>query len=74
MCPPSRKVADRNLSIPLGVFCYLNIPVADENIGRPATILTFLGMDLHTDLLELRLSPEKQAELLTLTNDLLRLR
>ena len=71
VCPPSRCVAELYLWILLAVFRYLNIPVAAEKIGGPATTLTFLGMDLDTDLLELRLSPDKQHELLAATRDLL---
>ena len=72
--PPSVRVAELYLEILLGVFRYLSIPAVEEKIGGPATICTFLGMDLDTNLLELCFSPDKQHVLLMLTSDLIRLR
>ena len=50
----------------LGVFCWLRIPVAMEKLEGPVTCLPFLGIELDSELMCLRLPLEKLAELRTL--------
>lgn len=45
------------------------VPLAEEKLGGPATILAILGIELDTDELLLRLPPEKLARLWTLLED-----
>eukprot|EP00117_Sycon_ciliatum_P029789 scpid74607/ scgid1212/ len=40
-------------------FQFLNIPVATEKVEGPSTVLTFLGLELDTDRLEVRLPQSK---------------
>ena len=59
ICPPSSSVAAKHKAIILDLFQFLNIPVATEKVEGPSTVLTFLGLELDTDRLEVRLPQSK---------------
>ena len=61
--PPSSRICAQHLQIILSACKYLGIPVADEKTELPTTSLTFLGIQLDTDLLEARLPDDKLMEL-----------
>ena len=51
------------LNILLRVFQYLGLPIAQEKVAGPATVLDFLGLEFDTMAMALRLPPEKVAKL-----------
>ena len=60
--PVSRQCRD-DLHRLLGVFTHLRIPIATEKLEGPATSLTFLGIELDTERMVLRLPQDKLREL-----------
>ena len=60
---PNSDQCMRQLQTLLSVFDNLNIPVAMEKLEGPARILTFLGIELDTQALTLRLPAGKLTEL-----------
>ena len=64
-CPASSQCQD-NLRVLLEIFSHLHVPVAEDKLEGPATSLTFLGIELDTEQMVLRLPPEKLIELRTL--------
>ena len=52
---PASDICSRRLEIILAACTYLGIPVAEEKTEASTTSLTFLGIHLDTDLLEVRL-------------------
>ena len=70
-CGPSERLAQLHLQIILQVFKYLNIPIAEDKIGGPATTLEFLGMELDSVQLQMRLPDDKLTDLKTLVSNLL---
>lgn len=65
---PSSDQCARQLQTLLAVFDKLNVPVAVEKLEGPATILIFLGIELDTQALTLRLPVDKLTELKLLIN------
>ena len=68
ICAPDASLAACHKEIFLSLFSYLNVPVAPEKVEGPATVLTFLGLELDTVLREIRLPPTKLAELRALVD------
>ena len=58
--PPCPSIADHHRALLLDTFSYLNVPVAPEKVEGPATSLTFLGLELDTERLEIRLPDNKR--------------
>ena len=52
-----------HLSVVLAVFAQLGIPIAQEKVEGPLTTLTFLGIEVDTVAMQLRLPATKLAEL-----------
>lgn len=69
--PPQSPLCQQRLDTLLAVCDYLGVPVATEKTEGPATALTFLGITLDSDLLEARLPPDKQSNLLDLLANLM---
>ena len=63
---PASEQCSEDLRKLLHVFARLRIPVAMEKLEGPTTRLTFLGIELDTHLMVLRLPQEKLRELRTL--------
>ena len=57
--PPDMALAQLQKSLFLDTFDYLNVPVASEKVEGPSTVLTFLGLELDTEALEIRLPEDK---------------
>ena len=57
--PPSSGSGIALLSQVMGVFNTLGVPVAEDKIEGPATVVTFLGIQIDTSRFELRLTEEK---------------
>ena len=60
---PSSSQCEEQLKILLAVFERLDIPVAMEKLEGPTTVLIFLGIEMDTQNLTLRLPKEKLCEL-----------
>ena len=60
--PASNECAD-NLQVVLQCCQELGFPIAEDNCEGPKTCLMFLGFELDSVALEIRLSPEKLARL-----------
>ena len=63
---PASSQCQDNLRVLLEIFSHLHVPVAEDKLEGPATSLTFLGIELDTEQMVLRLPPEKLIELRTL--------
>ena len=61
---PNQELAETHHDLILDMFKYLHVPVAPEKIEGPATCLTFLGIELDTVALEMRLPLEKKVDFL----------
>ena len=55
----------------LALFRYLHVPVAPEKVEGPSTSLTFLGIELDTVHLEMRLPHDKKDEILATVHRIL---
>lgn len=61
--PPGQAVCAHNLEVLLSAFSRLGVPVAWEKLVGPTTRLTFLGIELDTVAMLMRLPERKLAEL-----------
>lgn len=61
---PNLAIGQHHRALILDTFNYLNVPVAPEKVEGPTTVLTFLGLELDTVELEVRLPEEKRSALL----------
>ena len=61
---PNQELAETHHDLILDMLKYLHVPVAPEKIEGPATCLTFLGIELDTVALEMRLPLEKKVDFL----------
>ena len=59
--PPGSGVCGDNLSVALRYCSQLGVPVSAEKMVGPATVVTFLGVEVDTVEMELRL-PSKKLE------------
>ena len=66
VAPPDFKLCEVNLCKLLALFKRLHIPVAPDKLEGPATTLVFLGIELDTIALILRLPEAKREELKSL--------
>ena len=57
--PPSSVSSTSLLSQILGIFDYLEVPVADDKVDGPITVVTFLGIQIDTVRFELTLPPHE---------------
>ena len=57
--PPSSQACHSHLKLAITLCKLLGFPVAPEKIGGPSTVLTFLGIELDSSLMQLRLPPTK---------------
>ena len=60
---PHTSECSQNLAIIKWLFNILNIPIAEDKLEGPATVLPFLGILLDTQRLEARLPPDKLAQI-----------
>ena len=60
---------DRFLHTILKVFDNIGVPLAPEKVAGPASVFTFLGIELDVLQQELRLPPDKLADLLAIVQD-----
>ena len=68
MGPPASTVCQNNVSIFLSLCAELGVPLATDKLEGPSTSLSFLGIILDTNRMEIRLPPNKlirMQELLT---------
>ncbi len=61
--PPGGLECDRSLTTLLAAFERLGVPVATQKLEGPTTVLTFLGIEVDTVAMQLRLPQEKLVEL-----------
>ena len=61
--PPGSGVCGDNLSVVLDTCSQLGVPVAAEKTVGPATVVTFLGVEVDTVEMELRLPLRKLEKL-----------
>lgn len=57
--PPSSDTCGKDLETVRATCEDLGVPIAEEKSVGPSTILTFLGIELDTRIMQLRLPPEK---------------
>jgi hypothetical protein len=72
--PPDYKQASENLYKFLKFADKLGLPIKDEKTVVPTTQLTFLGLELDTDKMEIRLPVDKLQKLQTLLKSFLKLK
>ena len=68
MGPPASTVCQNNVNIFLSLCAELGVPLATDKLEGPSTSLSFLGIILDTNHMEIRLPPNKlirMQELLT---------
>ena len=63
--PPGSELASTMRSQVKPIFSRVGVPIAHEKTVGPSTTLTFLGIEIDTDLLQLRLPREKVDKLKT---------
>ena len=68
---PSKEQAQKHHDLILEMFKYLDVPVAPEKVEGPSTSLTFLGIELDTVNLEMRLPADKKADILAIARNIL---
>ena len=61
--PPGHPMCNSTLSLAQSTCIELGFPVAPEKLEGPATVLTFLGIEIDTVAMELRLPADKLARL-----------
>ena len=59
MSPPGCGDREAALRTSLRLYKHLRVPIADHKVGGPATVLTFLGIEIDTGAGVLRLPPDK---------------
>ena len=62
---PNSTECAQALSILLKTFGQLGLPIALDKLEGPTTLLTFLGLELDSSLLEMRLPADKLADLIS---------
>ena len=67
--PSSSDICKKNMQITKSLFDRLGVPLAPEKIVGPTTVLTYLGIVIDTELMELRLPDDKLQSLLVLLNN-----
>jgi len=63
MGPPGSQVCQQNLNIFTSLCAELGVPLAEEKLEGPATSLSFLGIILDTEHLEIKLPADKLARI-----------
>ena len=63
--PPKSQICGRNMQTTVDLFRHLGVPLAPEKMEGPTTKLTYLGIEIDTDLMELRLPPKKLESLMS---------
>ena len=61
--PPRSQTCTENLHMFLAICCQLEIPIAMEKLEGPTTMLTFLGIEIDTFTMQLRLPRANLEEL-----------
>ena len=69
VAPPDSSVCEENLYKLRALFDKLHIPIAEEKLEGPTTRLTFLGIEIDTTALVLRLPREKLRDLKLLVEE-----
>ncbi len=67
--PPASNKCATSLNILLAMFARLGVPVAVEKLEGPSTSLTFLGIELHSRAMQMRLPHAKIQELQALIRE-----
>ena len=62
--PPHSEVCQENLGVMLSTCRRLGVPVAPEKCAGPSTVMVFLGFELDTDAMVVRLPEEKLRRIL----------
>ena len=60
---PGSEECTQAVKIVLRVFAFLGLPVAEDKLEGPSTVLSFLGLEIDTLAMELRLPAEKLRDL-----------
>ena len=64
--PADSQICHTNLHKAISVFAKLGIPLAPEKVVSPCKVLTYLGIIIDTNKMELRLPEEKLSEITAL--------
>jgi len=67
---PDLALATGQRSVILDLLAYLNIPVADEKVEGPTTKLVFLGLELDTVALTMRVPDDKVQDIVHILTDI----
>ncbi len=67
--PPNSEICMKNMHVTRALFNRLGVPLAPEKVVGPTTVLTYLGIEIDTARMELRLPEEKFHSLLNQLND-----
>ena len=74
MAPPGGAKCRQDLESLLALFTRLKVPVAAEKVEGPLTRLTFLGIEIDTSSMSLRLPSEKLSSLKSMVVDWLHMK
>ena len=66
--PPHSSLCNEQLQQTISIFQHLGIPLAPEKVVGPTTCITYLGIEIDSENLELRLPADKFSELLDLVH------
>ena len=63
MGPPASTVCQHNVDTLVSLRAELGVPIATDKLEGPSTSLSFLGIILDTNRMEIRLPPDKLARI-----------
>jgi hypothetical protein len=69
MGPPHSEICTQNLEVMLSSCTRLGVPVAPEKCAGPATVMVFLGFELDTNAMVVRLPEEKLQRTLSMVRE-----
>ncbi len=67
--PPGTQSCQRSMNETISLFEKLGVPLAPEKIIGPSYTISYLGIEIDSKNMELRLPSDKMSELLSLLND-----
>ena len=63
LAPPESEEGERGLRVAVETCKEVGFPVAEEKTRGPATLIELLGIEIDSELMQLRLPPEKLKKL-----------
>lgn len=67
--PPASRECGKAVQSAVALCAELGVPISEEKLEGPTTCLSFLGITLDTDLMQLRLPAEKLQRLVSVVQE-----